>query len=917
MKLVYSLLGVVIEAHKIAAYGEAYDAATELIIGSLTSINLSRNNLQGTIQEALGTLTCLQNLHLVSASLEGGILKSFGNFSYLDSLYLTGNNLCEDLPSFFRQLAPTEKSIRVLDLSSNNFTAKLKHMSNLLIIDLADNHISGFLPDLSVLSSLWELFFEKNRLEGTLGERKFLRALHPKWRAKVTEIKESKDLTSPSLDELIGNLKVHKMIIKKDSKIVKAKVERKSLALKVKKESSDEECSTSRSEDEEYAMAVRDFKKLFKCGNPNHLIGKCPKPPKDKNQRAFVGGSWSDSGEEDDEKVNNETCLVAQASSGNEKLKEEVTRLNKFEKSTQCLNEMLSKQKPSGEKLGLGFNSFEASSSGTKEIKFMKAQKKVSSDGGPINMGGPQSIHAASKTIMGLPPVGTPGSEKSICLGVDLEPNEWIKDNGCSKHMSGNQKLFSSYKAYNGVNVIFGSNLRGNIIGKEPKNVNEALADGSWIIAMQEELNQFITHDVWELVSQLKNMTIIGTKWVFRNKLDENGIVSQNKARLVSQGYNQQEGINYDETYASVARLESIRILLAYACALDFKLFQMDVKSAFLNGFINEDVYVAQPLGFIDFEKLDHVYKLKKALYDLKQAPKAWKVAMQSVGWLEGATYKGGDKDGFNLVIKCCSKQGGKEVSKGGVMVMCTLPTQGMRSIISMVSISPEGFMPSILLVVVINVTVVIVVFTVILVVVVVAIIGVVIVVTIIGVVVVVMIIGVVGVVVVSSIIKLSFVIIGFEAETFPSILLGYLVGLLYSNRFGIGIPPGQGILGESASSKFHFAVLGTVATRKYRFSLFKPTNETNSSFRTIEVERLTTHKLFLVLPEQQQYYRQLVAGWQPEPYPVLQMDWFTSSDEDPTNKDGDIRMDDSTGFSASLGGEIFLGGKKCWESKH
>ncbi|GJQ90256.1 retrovirus-related pol polyprotein from transposon TNT 1-94 [Tanacetum coccineum] len=119
-------------------------------------------------------------------------------------------------------------------------------------------------------------------------------------------------------------------------------------------------------------------------------------------------------------------------------------------------------------------------------------------------------------------------------------------------------------------------------------------------------------------------MTIIGTKWVFRNKLDENGIVSRNKARLVAQGYNQQEGIDYDETYAPVARLESIRILLAYACALDFKLFQMDVKSAFLNGFINEEVYVAQPPGFIDFEKPNHVYKLKKALYGLKQAPKAW-----------------------------------------------------------------------------------------------------------------------------------------------------------------------------------------------------------------------------------------------------------------------------------------------------
>ncbi|GJY57612.1 retrovirus-related pol polyprotein from transposon TNT 1-94 [Tanacetum coccineum] len=140
---------------------------------------------------------------------------------------------------------------------------------------------------------------------------------------------------------------------------------------------------------------------------------------------------------------------------------------------------------------------------------------------------------------------------------------------------------------------------------------------------MQEELNQFIANDVWELVPQLRNMTIIGTKWVFRNKLDENGIVSRNKAMLVAQGYNQQEGIDYDETYALVARLESIRILLPYACALDFKLFQMDVKSAFLNGFINEEVFVAQPPGFIDFKKPDHAYKLKKALYSLKQAPKA------------------------------------------------------------------------------------------------------------------------------------------------------------------------------------------------------------------------------------------------------------------------------------------------------
>ncbi|GKC23056.1 copia protein [Tanacetum coccineum] len=141
---------------------------------------------------------------------------------------------------------------------------------------------------------------------------------------------------------------------------------------------------------------------------------------------------------------------------------------------------------------------------------------------------------------------------------------------------------------------------------------------------MQEELNQFKINDVWSLVPPPDNQTIISAKWVFKNKLDENGVVSRNKARLVAQGYNQQEGIDFDETYTPVARLESIRILHAYVCAHDFKLFQMVVKSAFFNGFTNEEVYVAQPPGFVNFEKPNHVFKLKKALHGLKQAPKDW-----------------------------------------------------------------------------------------------------------------------------------------------------------------------------------------------------------------------------------------------------------------------------------------------------
>ncbi|GJY03191.1 hypothetical protein Tco_0361343 [Tanacetum coccineum] len=160
-----------------------------------------------------------------------------------------------------------------------------------------DSAFARFNTIITSLKALDEGYSSKNYV------RKFLRALYLKWRAKVTEIEESKDLTSLSLDELIKNPKVHQMIIKKDTEIVKAKVERKSIALQAKKESSDEECSTFRKNTP------------WRCGDPNHLIGECPKPPKDKNQRAFVRGSWSNSGEEDDEKVNNETCLVAQASS--------------------------------------------------------------------------------------------------------------------------------------------------------------------------------------------------------------------------------------------------------------------------------------------------------------------------------------------------------------------------------------------------------------------------------------------------------------------------------------------------------------------------------------------------------------------------------------------------------------------------
>jgi hypothetical protein len=138
---------------------------------------------------------------------------------------------------------------------------------------------------------------------------------------------------------------------------------------------------------------------------------------------------------------------------------------------------------------------------------------------------------------------------------------------------------------------------------EEPKKIEDALKDSDWVNAMHEELNNFTRNQVWELVERLKNYNVIGTKWVFRNKQDQDGMILRNKARLVAQGYTQVEGLDFRETYAPVARLEAIIILLAYTCALNIKLYQMDVKSAFFNGHINELVYVEQPPGFEDDKK--------------------------------------------------------------------------------------------------------------------------------------------------------------------------------------------------------------------------------------------------------------------------------------------------------------------------
>jgi hypothetical protein len=158
----------------------------------------------------------------------------------------------------------------------------------------------------------------------------------------------------------------------------------------------------------------------------------------------------------------------------------------------------------------------------------------------------------------------------------------------------------------------------------EPKNVDKALQDLDWVNTMHEELNNFTRNQVWILEERPKGARVIGTKWVFCNKQDDQGIVVRNKARLVAKGFSQVEGLDFGETFAPVVRLEAICILLAYALHHEMKLYQMDVKSIFLNGFINELVYVDQPHEFEDPIYPNHVYRLSKALYGLKQAPRAW-----------------------------------------------------------------------------------------------------------------------------------------------------------------------------------------------------------------------------------------------------------------------------------------------------
>ncbi|KAL0414349.1 UNVERIFIED_CONTAM: Retrovirus-related Pol polyprotein from transposon RE1 [Sesamum radiatum] len=158
----------------------------------------------------------------------------------------------------------------------------------------------------------------------------------------------------------------------------------------------------------------------------------------------------------------------------------------------------------------------------------------------------------------------------------------------------------------------------------EPESFEAAAKHEVWVQAMKEEIKDDRKNDTWELAERPKDKEVIGVKWIYKTKLNADGSIQKHKARLVAKGYSQLPGIDYTETFAPVARLDTIRALVAIAANKKWKIYQMDVKSAFLNGYIDEEIYVEQPQGFVAKGCEEKVLRLKKALYGLKQAPRAW-----------------------------------------------------------------------------------------------------------------------------------------------------------------------------------------------------------------------------------------------------------------------------------------------------
>ncbi|GJZ40405.1 zf-CCHC domain-containing protein [Tanacetum coccineum] len=373
--------------------------------------------------------------------------------------------MCKTAKDIWQSLLITHQGNSQVKDNKINLLVQQYEQFTILEEESIDSGFARFNTIITSLKALDEGFSSKNYV------RKFLRALHPKWRAKVTAIEESKDLSSLALDELIGNLKVHEVVMEKDSKIYRGKKERvKSIALKAENESSNDETLTSGSDDEEYALAVRNFikffrrkakfvrqpreekksfrqwdekkgksnRKCFRCGDPNHLIGDCAIPSHNKDQKAFIRGSWSDSENDAKDKTSDKTCLMAQS-----------------------LNE--------------------------------------------------------------------------LCLRTCLELDEWIKDSGCSKHMTSNKSLFSTYKAYD---EGYSQNSKAYIVLNEhTMKVEESLNVTFDESPPLTKLSPLVDDDVGEEKAIRKNTKIVNTNNEDDEsiKVDEIVNIKESKNHLLDQ----------------------------------------------------------------------------------------------------------------------------------------------------------------------------------------------------------------------------------------------------------------------------------------------------------------------------------------------------------------------------------------------
>ncbi|KAL6312496.1 hypothetical protein AAG906_032877 [Vitis piasezkii] len=498
---------------------------------------------------------------------------------------------CKSAKEIWRLLEITHEGTNLVKKSKINLLVHNYELFSMKEIETIVEMITRFTDIVNGLEALGKTYKESEKV------MKILRSLPSKWHTKVTAIQEAKDLTKLPMEELIGSLMTYEINLTKKLQEGEDK-KKKSIALKATtKEEEDVEEEKPSDEDDDLALITR---KLNKYMRGERFRGRKFTSRRDPSKKES-------------------------SSHGDKEKWEEKRELTCFKRMKKTMMATWSESEESSEE---------------------ENEKEV-----------------ANMCFMAIDDLDE-GSKK----------DKWFLDSGCSRHMTGDESKFAFLTKRKGGYVTFGDNSKGRIIGQgnigletsmgklqiedrrqqeevveDPKKeesplalpppqqvqgessqdlpkdwkfvinhpqdqIIDALVDENWMIAMQEELNQFERSEVCELVPIPQNQSAIGTRWVFRNKMDENGIIIRNKARLVAQGFNQEEVIDYEETFAPVARLEAIRMLLAFACFKDFVLYQMDVKSVFLNGFINEEFEMSM-MGELNFFLGLQIKQLKEGTF--------------------------------------------------------------------------------------------------------------------------------------------------------------------------------------------------------------------------------------------------------------------------------------------------------------